>query len=208
MAIFSDILISILPSKVKIFLMRKLGAKIGKNCELGYLAIINSKKIILGDNVQISAFNLIHRLNLFQVKPFSKIGSFNWITGANQGEFCLGKNSAITRFHFFESSGGVLIGDNSIIAGRDSHFFTHGLKEDNLDDIQKITIGSWCYVGSSSKFVPGSSIEDGTFVGMGAVVTKNFSRKYILIAGNPAVIKKDLNNNSTYFNRKFINHFN
>jgi len=193
------------PSPLKIFFLRLAGYKIGKNCHIGYSCVF-SKEVTLADDIYIGNFNIIKSLTHLNMAKGSRVGTFNWITGAGIGGFSLGRNSSIRRFHFFEASGGVLIGSNSIIAGRSSHFFTHGLSPDNLDLIQPITIGSWCYIGSSVRFVPGVDIPKGSFIGMGSVVTKTFKDEYQLIAGNPAVVKKELNRRSVYFSREYLRH--
>lgn len=122
------------------------------------------------------------------------------------GSMYLGRNSSITRFHFVEASGNVRIGDNSIIAGRNSHFFTHGISSKNLDVVRPIEIGDWSYIGSSTRFVPGARVSNGTFVGMGSVVTKSFNDQYVLIAGSPAVIRKKLGKGDKYFDREYLPH--
>jgi acetyltransferase-like isoleucine patch superfamily enzyme len=198
-------LVVFLPSVLKIAYYRARGAKIGKNCFVGF-TIINSKTIELGDNVQIASFNLIHRLDEFSMKSGSRMNGFNWITGAGTGSFSLGRNSAITRLHFFEASASIYIDDNTIIAGRNSHFFTHGISSTNLDDMRPIHIGPWCYIGSSSRFVPGAEVAEGTFVGMGSVVTKKFAETHVLLGGVPATIKKKLSPEDVYFNRPFLPH--
>lgn len=195
--------LAIMPSPVKVLILRLRGAKIGKNVKIG-LAIINSENIEIGDNVVIGHFNLLWRLKNLQLQSGCAIVGFNWITGATSGSFFVGQNTGITRFHFFESSGDISIGSNTIVAGRGSTFFTHGISSVNLDDIRSITIGDWCYVGSGSKFVPGSGVNTGTFVGMGAVVHKAFTEEYILAAGCPAQIKSRLSQNDTYFNRTHL----
>lgn len=197
---------SVLPSAMRIFVLRLVGARIGRGCRIGMFTIINAKKIILGDHVQIARFNLIHRLACFEMCTGSRMNGFNWITGANSGSMFVGKNSAITRLHFFEASGNIEIGDNSIIAGRCSHFFTHGLSSTNLDDVRPIRIGSWCYVGSSSRFVPGAEIARGTFVGLGSVVTKTHTEEFVLLAGCPATLKRMLAPSDPYFDRQFLPH--
>lgn len=199
------LMIAPLPSRLKIFILRACGARIGKGCRIG-LTLIDAKHIELGDNVQIASFNLIHRLDQLVCKTGSRIGGFNWITGARSGSFILGKNSAIQRFHFLEASASIFIGDNAIIAGRSSHFFTHGISSTILDDMRPIHIGSWSYIGTSSRFVPGSSVGEGTFVGMGSVVTKSFTETYVLLAGAPATIKKKLSQDDIYFARPFLRH--
>lgn len=201
-----SIIVSILPSKLKIYILRKLGFSIGNNSYIGFLAILDCANITIGDNVYISGFNLIHRIQNFVVESYCKFDSFNWITGGGTGSFSIHNNSAITRFHFFEASGNIEIGDNSIIAGRGSHFFTHGLAPHSLNDVRSIEIGPWCYIGSSSRFAPGSSIAKATFVGMGSVVVKKFETSYILIGGSPAKILKNLSPKDKYFDRKYIFH--
>lgn len=198
-------IISLLPSAIKITCLRAQGAKIGKNCFIG-LTLIDAKKIELGDNVYIASFNLIHRLDEFALKSGSRMNGFNWITGAGTGSFHLGRNSAITRLHFFEASASIFIGDNTIIAGRNSHFFTHGISSTNLDDMRPVRIGPWCYIGSSSRFVPGAEVGEGTFVGMGSVVTRIFTETHVLLGGSPATVKKKLSPDDIYFDRPFLPH--
>jgi len=198
-------LVLLLPSKAKIWLLRRLGASIGKGCYIG-ISLLDASRIELGDAVRIGHFNLVHRLCRLRMGTGSRINDFNWITGANTGELTVGANSAITRLHFFEASGSIHIEDNSIVAGRSSHFFTHGITPTNLDDVRPIVIGPWCYVGSSSRFVPGSSISRGTFVGMGSVVTRRFDDDYLLIAGAPAVVRKRLAPQDAYFARSYLSH--
>lgn len=199
------LIISVLPSYVKIAVLRALGAKIGRNCYIG-LAVVDAKKIEIGDHVRIANFNLIHRLDRLVCSSGSRMNGFNWITGARTGSFFLGKNSAITRLHFFEASASIFIGDNTIIAGRGSHFFTHGISSTNLDDMRPIRIGAWSYVGSSSRFAPGASTADRTFVGIGSVVTKAFDDPLVLLGGSPADIRKHLSPDDAYFARPFLPH--
>lgn len=193
------------PSPIKVFLLRALGYKIGKNTYLGY-SLILSRKVEIGNNVSIGHFNLIKSFKLITLENGCRIGSFNWITGGGIGYLLLGYNASIRRFHFIEASGGFSIGNNSILAGRGSHFFTHGLSPNNLDDVRPILISDWCYIGTSVRFVPGVIIPEGCFVGMGSVVTKSFTKEYSLIAGSPATIKKTFTKDEKYFNRPFLKH--
>lgn len=198
-------LIALLPSFLKIAILRARGARIGRGCRIG-LSIIDAKIIRIGDHVQIASFNLIHRVDHLELGTGSRMNGFNWITGARTGSFKLGRNSAITRFHFFEASANIIIEHDTIIAGRDSHFFTHGISSTNLDDMRAIIIGPWCYIGSSVRFIPGAGVAEGTFVGMGSVVTHRHSDMYVLIAGAPAQVKKALTREDAYFCRPFLPH--
>lgn len=197
---------ALLPSSLLIWLLRKRGARIGTGCRIGAFTVLDATEVVLGNHVQIARFNLIHRLRKLEMGSGSRMNGFNWITGAGVGSVSLGRNTAITRLHFLESSGDIVIGENTIIAGRNSHFFTHGISPSNLDDIRKIEIGDWCYIGSSSCFVPGSAVSNYTFVGMGSVVTKPFNNEYVLIAGNPAIVRRTYSTNEPYFAREHLPH--
>jgi len=201
------LLTALLPNVLKIWLLRRRGAKIGRGCKIG-VSLINAETINVGDYVFIGHFNILHKLSRLEMGCGSKIGNFNWITGGGAGGIFIGKNSSVRRFHFIEASGSVFIGDNTIVAGRDSLFFTHGLTPEDLDDVRPIKIGNWCYIGAACRFLPGSSIGDGTFVGMGSVVTKSHLATYVLLAGNPAAVRKDLPKDSEYFSRTFLRHSN
>jgi len=195
----------LVPSPAKIMILKYKGVKIGKNSQIGF-SYIDSEHINLGSNVYIGHFNIIKSLKNLGLKDGSKIEAFNWITGGGFGEITLGENSSIRRFHFLEASGGIEIGNNTIIAGRGSHFFTHGLSPSNLDQVDKIKIGNWNYLGSSIRVIPGVSTKDYTFIGMGSILTKKYENSEVLIAGNPAVEKKKISKNDVYFSRSHITH--
>ena len=92
------------------------------------------------------------------------------------------------------------VGDDAIIAGHNSTFFTHSKGIDKVDYTKPIRIGDWCYVGSNVCFTPGARLGNGIFVGMGAVVVGDHSAEdYCLLTGNPAKKKRDLDPNAAYF---------
>ena len=194
-----------LPSAIKIPMYRAMGAKIGKDCYIG-LAILDAQKIEIGDCVYVGHLNLIWRLKEAKLESGSRLEFCNWITGAREGTFRLGRNSAIQRFHFFEASSDISIGANCIVAGRNSHFFSHGISSSDLDVRRSIHIGDWSYIGSGTRFVPGAGVAQGTFVGMGAVVTKRHDEEYVMLGGNPAIVKKKLSAADIYFNRSYLPH--
>jgi acetyltransferase-like isoleucine patch superfamily enzyme len=198
-------LVALLPSPIKIRILRIMGARIGKNCYIG-VSIVNAKDLDIGDNVYIGHCCLLWRLRCLRLESGSRLEFANWVTGAGIGQFSLGRNSAVQRFHFFESSSDISVGSNTIIAGRNSTFFSHGIAPDDLDVKRSISIGDWCYVGSDCRFVPGARLPNHTFVGMGCVVTKAFTESYTLITGCPATVKKVLEPNAAYFDRPYMPH--
>ena len=56
-----------------------------------------------------------------------------------------------------------------------------------------IRIGNYCWVGWGTALLKNTVLPDYTIVGMQSVVTKKFTQKYTVLAGNPAkIIKKDV----------------
>lgn len=200
-----NLLLLLCPSKIKIICYRAMGARIGKNCYIGF-SIVDAKSLEIEECVYIGHFNILWRLKTLKLEAGSRITLFNWITGGREGSFYLGRNSSISFGHYIEASSDIKIGNNCIIAGRFSQFFTHGITPDNLNDRRAINIGDWCYVGSAVRFVPGVSISDHTFIGMGSVITKSFEDNYVLIGGSPAVVKKRLSRESIFFKRPYLPH--
>jgi acetyltransferase-like isoleucine patch superfamily enzyme len=203
--VIADLLIMCLPSIVKILIYRLKGAKIGKGCYIGF-SLIGARDFQMADFSYIGHFNLIWRLKCLEIGRGARISLLNWITGGREGTFRLGNNSSVSVMHFLEASADILIGSNTIVAGRASQFFTHGISATNLDDKRAIHIGNWCYIGSAARFTPGSAVADGTFVGMGAVVTRSFDETFVLIGGSPARHLKKLSGQDVYFDRPFMSH--
>ncbi len=205
LALLCAIVLALLPSRLKIALLRARGARIGKGCYIG-MSVIDVKRLVMGDHVRIGSFNLLHRLPDLVMESGSKIEAMNWVTGAGAGALYLGLNSSIRRLHFFEASGTVRIGSNTIIAGRNSLFFTHGQSPASINDVRPIEIGDWCYIGAAARFLPGAGVSDHCFVAMGAVVTKMHRDRYVVVGGSPARVVKEIAVDATYFQRDRLVH--
>lgn len=170
------------------FLKHLVGYSIGKNVKIGK-AILNCKKVTIGDHVHIAHKNSIS-CNELVIGSNTAIHSGNVIQG--MANFTIGHDSRIINNHFFDVSNDIQIGNNSWIAGKGSQFWTHGsihtkTKEKDLS----IVIKDYVYVGSSVCFAPGVVIESKNLIGLGSVVTKSFAETETIIAGNPAVVVKE-----------------
>jgi len=99
------------------------------------------------------------------------------------GRHCMiGGKARITERHYIDATGGFEIGSGSWIAGYESQFWTHGIKNG------PVVIGNNCYVSSAVRFAPGSGIGNYVLVALGSVVTKNFADDNVMIGGVPAEI--------------------
>lgn len=192
----------VMPNSIKLFIYRKLmGYGIGNNVSIGF-SYIDCDHVIVEDDVSIGHFNIIRRLKKFKIGEKSYINNFNqfFFSGNKHqspdwsAQLVIGKKVSFMSHHFIDVGGSVIIGDNSIIAGRDTHFWSHGFvptSEGLKHTRMSLQIGESTYIGARATLL-GCSIPDGAIVGAGSIVSKSFPAEdsSLLIAGNPAVVKK------------------
>jgi acetyltransferase-like isoleucine patch superfamily enzyme len=100
----------------------------------------------------------------------------------------LGKNVFINIGCRFQDTGGISIGDDTLIGhGSTLTTLNHDVDPDRRTDIvpAPIVIGRKVWLGAAVTVVPGVTISDGAIVGAGAVVTKDVPANAI-VAGVPA----------------------
>ncbi len=203
------IFLAILPSKIKIWLLNRNGHVIDKSCRIG-ICYLDIERISLAKDASISSGNFFKGLKLLELGESARIGGYlNWFTASplhqqdNTSEFgqiSIGSGSNITSRHFFDAQQSIKIGEETLIAGFNSTFWTHGYRGFAQGKKDSIEIGSHCYIGSHAIFVPGARIADNTVVGAGSVITKDHSTSdNILLAGNPAVKKRQFTGNEDFF---------
>jgi len=104
----------------------------------------------------------------------------------------LGKDVFINLGCRFQDTGGITIGDGTLIGhGSTLTTLNHGVDPRRRADMHPapITIGRKVWFGASVTVVPGVSIGDGAIVGAGSIVTKDVPANTI-VAGVPARIIK------------------
>ncbi|TCK18100.1 maltose O-acetyltransferase [Thiogranum longum] len=108
----------------------------------------------------------------------------------------IGSGVVIAEFVHVWGGGGVIIGDNVIIA---SHVAitsqTHDILSNNYRDsavMSNVTIESNVWIGSGVTVLPGVRIGRNSIVGAGAVVTRDVPEN-VVVAGIPAKILRKLN---------------
>lgn len=208
-------LIALLPSFLKRPCYRLFyGYRIGKRVRIG-VSIIDAQECEIADDVLIGHLNMVLGVKKISIGDHTKIGHLNIIRGGDEvrlgryseimrtnqinsipdpdvvnptdPRFSLGDGSIITTGHKIDFTDRVEIGRRSIIGGRNSSLWTH-----NRQRTRPIEIGSFTYVGSEIRMAPGSTLPSRCIIGIGAVVTGQFTEEERLIAGVPAKALKEL----------------
>lgn len=189
--------ISLLPfSFIRVFLYNTFfDFKISKST-VGWLSILNVKEFSMNRG-SIGAFNFFTGPFFVVLEEQNRIGSFNyircgaWASNFSQSsKFYLKRGARVENQHYFDIFGEITVGQETIIAGVRSQFWTHGSFSNEVN----IIIGDNCYIGSGVKFTPNSEISHNSVCAMGSVVSKKFKEESVVIAGVPAkIIKQNIN---------------
>ena len=190
---------TLLPLPIKLlFYRRVMGWQIDKNVRIGF-SYLDADQVNIGENVYIGNLNVIRCVKHFQVGKNSCVMNFNQFFGRRDESRCpsqlvIGEDVRFMSHHFIDACGTVAIGDHTTIGGRDTQIWSHGLTYETSEAMLSplaVTIGSDVYVGARATLV-NCHIPSKAVLGAGSVVTKNFAEEgdRVLIAGNPAVIKK------------------
>jgi len=97
--------------------------------------------------------------------------------------------------YFQNFKGCIYIGKGSYIAPNvgiitANHNVTKLASHDKGEDV---IIGRECWIGMNSVILPGVQLGDGVIVGAGSIVTKSFPGGYVVLAGSPAKIIREIN---------------
>ena len=163
----------------------------------------NLSKIKLGKWVELEDYVYLNGLGigLLIIGDKSKIGAFSRIIVStsynNLGEFIhIGSNVGIGEYARIGGSGGVSIGDNTIVG----QYLSIHPENHNFQDLDKlikdqgttragIVIGENCWIGAKVTVLAGVNIGSNCIIAAGSVVTKNIPSNSIA-AGIPAKVLK------------------
>ncbi|MBL8399229.1 MAG: hypothetical protein JNL84_13985 [Candidatus Accumulibacter sp.] len=151
--------------------------RIGSKCKIHADASIDASRstgVILGDQVTLNRFA--------------------YIQGGDNG-VRLGNHVEINNFSIVNGTGGVDIGDDTLIGpgvriiSYQHRFAAETTVRSQATEKKPIRIGRDCWIGANAIVLAGISIGDGAIVGAGAVVTRDVPDNAV-VTGIPATIKK------------------
>ena len=165
--------------------------KIGKNVSIDPYVVI-SEKVAIGNNVRICSFSHLENAkieNNVSVGPFARLRPGTLLkSGSKVGNFVevkkskVGKNSKINHLSYI---GDTLIG-NSVNIGA-------GTITCNYDGVKKskTIIKDKVFVGSNSSLVAPITLNQGSIVGAGSVITKNVKARSLALTRSSQREKKN-----------------
>lgn len=174
-----------LPSRVKIFIYKLTGAKMGRNVRIGLGSFIFAENIILKDDVVIG--NDVHIFckeiianEEAAIDDDARIGGYSTCT--------LGKGCFIGPGASINVVKPVVLEDD---VGMGGHIYTHGVWPSYMDGYPRkfegVTIKRGAWVPPNTTILPGVIIGEETMIGTGAVVTRSMPSR-VFAVGVPATI--------------------
>lgn len=189
----------------RILLNALLRYSIHPSAKIG-ISLVMVDSLVMEAGSRIGHLNMIRNLRLVEMGEQATIGRTNYISGyrtSPHGSFQdhgdrisslrMGAHSAITNSHHIDCTDAVEIGSFSTIAGYNTQVLTHSIDlVSSKQTCGKVTIGSYCFIGTRVVFLAGVSIADGVIVGAGSVVNKSLEECYCLYGGVPAKFVKNM----------------
>jgi serine acetyltransferase len=103
---------------------------------------------------------------------------------------------------YIQAIGKIYIGDYTQIGPNVGLISSnHSLVNNSEHLVDEIRIGKYCWIGMGAVILPGITLGDYTIVGAGSIVTKPFPDGYCVIAGNPARLVRQLEQEECIFHR-------
>jgi len=196
------------------FLERQFGFSIHPTSRIG-LAWICPQRLVMEEHARIGSLTLCKNIDLLHLGAHAIIGPLNWITGFPSGpsrhfghqtdrhpELIVQKHAGISSRHFIDCTARVTIGAFTTVAGYRSQIITHSIDlAANRQSSEPIEIGEYCFVGTNSVLLGGSSLPHHSVLGAKSLLNKKWEKPYHLYGGVPAEPLKELSPDLEYFRR-------
>jgi acetyltransferase-like isoleucine patch superfamily enzyme len=204
-----------LPQFMKRWVYRRLlGWSVAPTARVG-LSFVHAKHAQLGEHTNIGHFNVIRNLELLELGAHAFVGNRNYISAEpfnSPKKLChaqgrkpgliLGEHAAITGTHFIDCNDLVSIGEFSLLAGKGTFIYTHGIDvRKNEQTVGKVRIGKYCMVGARCMIVKGAELPDCSVLAAQSMLQRKMSEPYGLYSGNPATMVRRFDENAGFFTR-------
>lgn len=197
------------------FLERRFGYSLHPTSYIG-LAWIFPRRLVMEEHVRIGHLNVCKGADLLHLGAHAMIGQLNWITGFPRGtsrhfahqperraELIVEQHAGISSRHFIDCTARVRIGAFTTLAGFRSQLISHSIDlAAGRQAAEPIDIGEYCFLGTDSVLLGGSSLPHHSVLGAKSLLNKKWDAPYHLYGGVPAKPLKELPQEMEYFRRK------
>lgn len=201
------LLLMLLPSRIKIEILRLLGHQVSRKCRIG-MSWLDIRSIRIDDGAWIGPMNAFKGLKCLELGREAGIGRFNQFTASQAGVEGLGEGAGVVRLadgavitmrHYFDCSALVAIGERSLVAGIGTIFFTHQKGIKALYEAKPIRVGPRVYLGAACIVLPGAHIAGHAYVASGSLVGGALDQEYAVYSSPRAQVVKALAPDAAYF---------
>ncbi|MEL7160179.1 MAG: acyltransferase [Bacteroidota bacterium] len=197
-------------------LVRFFGYELAADARIG-LAWVFPAHLRMESGARIDHFTVAIHLDEISLGENAKIGRGNWITGMStkndsrhfrhqedrRAALIVEREAAITKNHHLDCTNLISIGAFTTIAGYHTQLLTHSINVlEGRQDSAPIEIGSYCFVGTNSVVLGGSSLPDYSVLGAKSLLNKPFRDSHTLYGGVAAKPLRELPRNAKYFTRQ------
>ncbi|MFN8413205.1 MAG: acyltransferase [Anaerolineales bacterium] len=179
------------------------GAKVGRNFRVhGSIDVLTRdgsslRNVTIGDNVSLGGklYLRMRKNGRITIKNGASFGTEVWLVTANDAEFVVGENSALSSYSIFNGGHGISIGRDCVFAGFVYvNSSEHASKRNEIIRKQgyygsPVFIGDDVWLGGHVTITQGVKIGDGAVIGANAVVTRDIP-PYAIAVGSPAKVLK------------------
>lgn len=165
---------------LKIRLLNLLGHRIHPTARIGICWVQNVERFDVAEGVVIGNFNMFRYLKLVELGTDARIVMFNQILGGSGFEpgavdhgslrtLRMGDAAHIVSMHYLDCGGGLILGDNSWIAGIRSTVLTHAF--DPVDGgivLEPVTVENTAVISTNCTVLPGVTLGEGALLAAGS----------------------------------------
>jgi len=208
-------LCAVLPLSIKRAIYTRIfGWDIARSARIG-MAVIWARQVKIGPKASIGHFTVVRNIERLELGENASIG--NWIYATAQKPWSrkhfadndarvpalvLGRHASLTGRHFLDCNDTITIGEFTIVAGRQTIIYTHGINVlRNKQECAPVSIGKYCMLGARCMIVKGAQLPDYSILAAQSVLTGKMSEPYFLYSGNPAEPVRKLDEKAQYFSR-------
>lgn len=164
-----------------------------------YFYMFRNNNLDIGENSLIEGIVQIDREGVMSIGKNTKLRKWSCFKPYG-GRIIIGNNCSINSFCHLSGNGGIIIGDNVLIATQ-CVIVSANHKFDKIEvpiqcqgeNRQEVIIENDCWIGAGVKILAGVKIGKGSVIGAGSVVTKSVP-SYSVAVGVPACVIKTRKN--------------